>query len=160
MILNQGGIMVALKVVVSVMITALVAGCALFQEGREAKAYDQKTIEADASKLGVIAAKLQQPCPSPGTPIDYECHYKLRITNVNGNNATGQIPPEAVNPNQEGCQKLKDEKTYPDDHYCPNPADFPKDTYAFQVDPSTPVQQGQTYHFVNILRSKVLKVIT
>lgn len=99
-----------------------------------------------------------QQCASPGTPWHVECHYLLTVANVTGNKATGYLPDDAIEPNQIGCERLKKDRDHDPGYVCPNPQDHPKHVYEFEVDPSTPVQAGQKYHFVNKIRSKELTV--
>jgi hypothetical protein len=136
--------MIVLKFLAGVVILAVLTGCPDYEK----KALVQKVL------------KIQPPCPPPGTPTNIECHYRLTIKSVSGNTARGGIPMDAIKVNQEGCEHLKAEKKFPPDHICPNANDYPDNEYEFDVDPSTPVQQGQTLNFINILRTKMLRVQT
>ena len=134
--------MVALRLLSLIIFVALVTGCADYKE----REFLRK------------ALNVQQDCSPPGNPSNVECHYKLTVTKISGNKARGRLPMEAIQPNQDGCKKLIEEKDFPPHYICPSSQDYPEHEYAFEVDPATPVEINHTYHFINNLRSKSLRV--
>jgi hypothetical protein len=128
--------MVALRLFSIIVFTTMLTGCPDFQE----RAIVRKLI-----------AKNQE-CFAPGIRLDHPCHYLLKVINIREKTVTAQIPMEAVGPNQEGCEYLRDtEEVYPPQYPCPDARNHPAHEYVFQIEDPSTVQTSQCYHFVNEL---------
>jgi hypothetical protein len=135
--------MAALRVFASIVVTILLIGCAEYEE----RAFIRKVLNK------------QQECPPPGMGADIVCHYLLTIVRLEGNTARGRVPKEAVEPNQKGCEMLRDElKEYPPSYVCPNAENFPAHEYEFQIDDPSTIKVGDTKHLVTVPGERFLKV--
>jgi hypothetical protein len=124
--------MIVLRLFSIIIITVVLAGCQLFEK----REFVRDLLNA------------QEPCPIFGFPTNNPCHYLVTVTDVQGKTVTARIPKEAVQPSQVGCEKLKSLGYYEPNHPCPNPDNYPENSYQIRIHPDTPITQKGTYHLV------------
>jgi hypothetical protein len=157
--------MIMLRLLAVFIVPALLTGCVTVKDIDEIKAEirDLKTEKEVRSDLKeYLYAKFSsewQPCQPPGIEQNIECHYSLTITKIHDGMASGQIPEQVIQFHYDNCVKEIEQNQLPKDYPCPNPKGHHKDiVFKFElVDPAT-FQEGQTYHLVNVLGDKSLKL--
>lgn len=124
--------MIALRLFSIIIVTVVLAGCPKYEK----REFLRELFNG------------QEDCPILGFPTNNQCHYLVTVTDIQGKTVTVRIPREAVEPNQEGCEKLIKLGYYDPGHLCPNADNYAENSYQIRIHPDTPITQKGKYHLV------------